>query len=490
MPYLKYYKCLPPHPGILDKHAPMKTKFLRGNHKPFVSFEQSRAIKIRSRLRNRFNKNKTDGNWEAYRKQRNKCVSLKRQAKITHFKSFTEEEEVASKSFWDLAGTHVGNKSNIKNDDYMLLENEEIIKDEHEIANMFNDHFVNVVERTCSHQKGYIRPKRQMDSIEDIITNYENHPSIKLIKGNIIKDTTFIMPPANEEDIEGIISKLKLKKSSGLDNIPTKIIKLSSHVIKKPLTNIINATIKTSKFIDDGKVGKVTPIYKNPKDGSRLNKNHHRPITLLIVFSKIIEKYYQNSMQDFVESLLSKYLSSYRKGYSCEHVLLRLTEEWREYLDQNKIVGAILMDLSKAFDCLPHELLIAKLEAYGFDITVLKLLYSYLKGRKQTVNINGIFSTFLDILAGVPQGSILGPILFNLFINDIFMTIREGNLHNFADDNTLSAVATQVSELVNTLESDTEGTINWLESNSMFANASKFHGIILNKQRTETKTYL
>ncbi len=110
------------------------------------------------------------------------------------------------------------------------------------------------------------------------------------------------------------------------------------------------------------------------------------------------------------------------------------------------------MDLSKAFDCIPHDLLIAKMGAYGFETDTLVFFYSYLKRRKQNVKINNIFSTFQVLLSGVPQGSILGPILFNIFMNDLFLWITEANLHNFADDNTISAFANSFRELISILE--------------------------------------
>ena len=153
-----------------------------------------------------------------------------------------------------------------------------------------------------------------------------------------------------------------------------------------------------------------------------------------------------------VNTILSDKISAYRKGYSSQHVLLKLTEEWRKHLDNNQIVGAVLMDLSKAFDCIPHELLIAKLAAYGFDTKTLKFFLSYLKGRKQSVNIKGTLSTCMDVLAGVPQGSILGPVIFNIFLNDITTIFEKCSLNNFADDNTLDAHASSVTELVNSLE--------------------------------------
>ena len=176
----------------------------------------------------------------------------------------------------------------------------------------------------------------------------------------------------------------------------------SAEYLCKPLTKIINATITQKKFPENAKLTRVTPIYKNPKDGSRLESTHYRPISVLSVFSKVIEKHYETSMIDYVNSILSKYISGFRKGHSCQHVLLRLTEEWRKQLDNNKVFGALFMDLSKAFDCLPHDLLLAKLEAYGFDIHTLRLFQSYLSKRKQFVNIHGFMSDILEILSGVP----------------------------------------------------------------------------------------
>jgi hypothetical protein len=142
------------------------------------------------------------------------------------------------------------------------------------------------------------------------------------------------------------------------------------------------------------------------------------------------------------------------------------------------------MDLSKAFDCIPHELLIAKLAAYGFDTKTFFL--SYLKGRKQSVNIKGTLSTYMDVLAGVPQGSILGPVIFNIFLNDITTIFEKCSLNNFADDNTLDAHASSVTELVNSLEIDSQNLIDWFKINRMIANPDKFKAIIIDKRGKDT----
>ena len=166
---------------------------------------------------------------------------------------------------------------------------------------------------------------------------------------------------------------------------------------------------------------------------------------------------------------------------TCQNVLLRLIEQWRENLDNNKLVGAVLMDLSKAFNCLPHDLLIAKLAAYGFDRKTLKLFHSYQKDRKQVVKIKGFVGILKEIISGVPQGSILGPILFNRFINDLFYFVDGENLHNFADDNTLSDQADGIGELAESLQYLCEVANDWMDQNNMIANPSKFHAILLSK---------
>ena len=143
------------------------------------------------------------------------------------------------------------------------------------------------------------------------------------------------------------------------------------------------------------------------------------------------------------------------------------------------------MDLSKAFDCISLDLIIAKLAAYGLDDTALKLVFSYLNNRQQCVGINNTYSNFEDIISGVPQGSIVGPLLFDFSINDLFFFIESSSIHNFADDNTLSAWANTISDLINKLESDSNIAIEWFKMNKMIVNPNKFQAIVLNKKRSD-----
>ena len=152
-----------------------------------------------------------------------------------------------------------------------------------------------------------------------------------------------------------------------------------------------------------------------------------------------------------MNTLFSPFISAYRESYNTQHVLIRLIEVWRKNLDNNYFTKAVLMGLSKAFNCIPHDLVIAKLAAYGFDKNMICYIYSYLKSRKQCVSVNNIKSTFEEIIAGVTQGSIVGPILFNIFSNDFFCFILVASAHNFADDNTLSSFAKAIENLISIL---------------------------------------
>ena len=157
-----------------------------------------------------------------------------------------------------------------------------------------------------------------------------------------------------------------------------------------------------------------------------------------------------------------------------------MLERWRKALDNNSEAGAILTDLSKAFDCINHELLIAKLKVYGFEHDSLAYIYSYFSERKQRTKVNNSFSAWSAIQSGVPQGSILGPLLFNIYLNDILFFTEESDLTNYADDNTPYAMEPNIEALIRTLEVNTSILVKWFEDNYFKMNADKCHLLICN----------
>ena len=180
-------------------------------------------------------------------------------------------------------------------------------------------------------------------------------------------------------------------------------------------------------------------------------------------------------------------MCGFRKGYSTQHTLLNLLKNLQKTLDKSGVLGTVLMDLSKAYDCLPHDLLIAKLSAYGFEDSATSLIFDYLSKRYQRVKIGSAFSSYLEILRGVPQGSILGPILFNIFINDLIFFIQETEVCNFAYDTTIHSFSLNYKEAAHKLSNDTYNVLNWFKVNNMVANPCKFQIMFLGSKIDNSK---
>ena len=202
-------------------------------------------------------------------------------------------------------------------------------------------------------------------------------------------------------------------------------------------------------------------------------------------FSSIIQLY---------RSGLSKFQCGFRKGYSTQYCLLSMLEKWKSAVDKGKSFGALLTDLSKAFDCLSHELLLAKLYAYEFSIATLRLIHSYLTNRWQRTKINMSDSYWEEIVFGVPKGSIPGPLLFNIFLYDLFFIMKETDFSSYADDNTPYRTADFIDEVIKLLECDSTMPFKWFSDNQMKANISKRHllvnqkgEVVINLGKTEIK---
>ena len=258
--------------------------------------------------------------------------------------------------------------------------------------------------------------------------------------------------------------------------IPIKALKASMYECADSLTYIFNHYIvELSSFPDELKLAEIVPAHKKK---STTDKSNYRPISLLPVVSKVFERIIIKQIQPFVDSILSKYLCGFRKTYSCQYALLNMLRRWQSSLNTNGVTGAILMDLSKAFDCLPHDLLIAKLNAYGFGQKLLNVIHNYLSKRKHYTRVGSAFSSILEILLGVPQGSVLGPLLFNLFINDLLLSCEE-DICNFADDNTLSISGPSLSDVLARIDKEIKVVLDWFTYNGMVANPEKFQVIFL-----------
>ena len=246
------------------------------------------------------------------------------------------------------------------------------------------------------------------------------------------------------------------------------------------LTVCVNYALINGKFPITLKNANATPVHKkdNPTD-----KTNFRPVSVLPLLSKVFERVIYNQLGKYMDTFLNELLCRFRKAHSTQHALFKLLQRWQNELDNSGLVGTILMDLSKAYDCLPHDLIIAKFEAYGLSKSSLSLLLDYLTSRKQRVKIGSSYSIWNEIKRGVPQGSILGPLLFNVFINDIFMVIEKSEICNFADDNIIYVCGDDLSNILENLKHDMKILLTWFRINSFQAIPDKFQFIILGKKQ-------
>ena len=223
------------------------------------------------------------------------------------------------------------------------------------------------------------------------------------------------------------------------------------------------------------------------KKGDRDLKDNYRPGSILPAISKIFKKLLCKQITMFIDPFLSKFQCGFRKRYGAQYCLLAMLEHWKSTVDKGKVFGALLTDLSKAFDCLSHELIVAKLNAYGFNLAALKLVQSYLSKRRQRTKINQSYNLWEEILFGVPQRSILDPILFNIFLSGLFLVVKDVNFASYADDNTIYQSGRNVDNVINNLQLSVEKLFRWFSDNQMKGNTDKCHLIMSTNNTPELK---
>ena len=298
------------------------------------------------------------------------------------------------------------------------------------------------------------------------------------MKNKLPPDNKFSIPPVTPQYVFNYFSCLDVKKSTGLDNISPKFLKLSADVVTPSLTKIINISIKSGIFPKIWKNSKIYPLHKG---GSLRTTENYRPISILPILSKLIESHIYDWFYTFITShnLLIDSQSGFRPKHSCFTALTRLTDTWHTAIHNAEIIGALMIDFKKAFDRIDHNILLQKISIYEFSSSGIKWMSPYLNNRFQRVSLENSLSEPLLVKSGVPQGSILGPLLFILYMNDLVLCIDDCNVETYADDTTIHYSSKNIAAIKNKLNKSLADCSNWCYGSKMIINAVKTKSMII-----------
>ena len=287
-----------------------------------------------------------------------------------------------------------------------------------------------------------------------------------------------------------LLESIDIKKSFGLGKVHPLLLSSAAPVIYSPLTYVFNLSLKQGIFPDSLKVAKVIPIFKQ---GSRSLCNNYRPISVLSALSKIFERPYILNQLIFhfnTENVLVSNQFGFRAGKTTNDCLVDLVNNITKATDEGSYAVSIFLDLSKAFDTVNHSILLSKLDLYGIRAGENQWFKSYLSKRKQKVFVNGVESNFYLLKLGVPQGSILGPFLFIVYINDMVRATNYFTVRLFADDTSLTAVGGDLDVLIQRISSELPPVYEWLCSNKLTLNLSMTKYLVFQpRQRNNYNLY-
>ena len=338
-----------------------------------------------------------------------------------------------------------------------LILGQRVVVDKQEISNSMNEHFCNIGNKLQS-------------GIPDYGHKYRDYMPQRI-------NNSFYLQPITTDDILLEIKRLKHNKSPGHDLIGSKVVKLCPEIFAMNLAKIYNWGIENGKYPDDLKIAKVIALYKK---GVKFDPNNYRPISLLSLFDKIFEKILCRRLVSFLEQnkILYCYQYGFRKLYSTVLALIEITDYIKRLLDEKNYVISVFIDFKKAFDTVDHEILLYKLECYGIRGLVNDFFRSYLTNRRQYTVINGVNSELRTVSCGVPQGSVLGPLFFLLYINDLYKSIGHESVRLYADDtaiitsnNNLDIAQQQAREMFTKL-------YHWCVANKLSINNDKTNFVL------------
>ena len=385
---------------LFDKYFPyvrISRKAFRD--KPYITSGIKVSIKTRNRLYKKYLDNPSEVNKVIWKRFRNKTSETIKRAEELYFKNILNNHTNGTKKLWNTFGK-ILNKNKIKHKRInSLLINDKKITNPQAISNIFNDFFSEIGERLANN-----------------FSNIDNSEYRKSLGKKV--SHSIVLYPITEIEVKDTIRNLKNTNSAGYDELTTKFIKVSAPLLIPALTKIFNLSITAGVYPNSLKTAKITPVFKK---GDPSSVNNYRPISVLSSINKIYEKILYSRLINFIEkfNIFYEYQYGFRKNHSTEHALIEMVDNINLSIDNNQLTCGIFLDLSKAFNIINHQILLGKLEHYGIRGKVLDLFKSYLSNRTQYVQIENCKSKTRTVSCEVPQGSVLGPLFFLLYINDL-----------------------------------------------------------------------
>ena len=456
--------------GLLDEMAPVRRltkKEINLKQNPWITRGILKSMRSRDKLYKDFVKErditKKNNLHTAYKILRNQIITLIRRSRNSYYASYFEEHKTNAKKTWEGIRKVINVSKKNKTMPAKLVKNNADIEGEKNMAGAYNEFFVNIG-----------------NMVEQKIPISDKHFSSYL--GNSASNSIFLKSVDNKEVLD-MLNHLNSSKSCGPNSIPSNLLKTHALHFVEPIKFVINKSLVEGKFPDLLKIAEVCPIYKK---GDKSKCENYRPISLLSNLSKLFERAMHTRLYEFLENSNALYnlQFGFRKNFSTNHALLSIVEEIRKNLDDRTFSCGVFVDLEKAFDTVNHAILIKKLDFYGVRGPANSWFLSYLSNRNQMVRLNEAISPPLKITCGVPQGSILGPLLFLIYINDMNKSVKYCRVHHFADDTNLLYSHKNPKLLRKHMNEDLKSLFNWLCANRLSLNVSKTEFIIFRPPRT------
>lgn len=428
----------------IDKHMPFKTKRMRKKNSPWMTETIFQLIKDRDKAKNKALRFKNDQFWKDYKKLRNEVTACTKKEKKAYRKRLLAECTNRNNTWKVLKSFLPRNDRNVN----IPCEDDSFTQ-----ACVFNDHFSNVATNLLN-------------------ANQQNKMSSKSEFKAIPRDKIFEFSLVSEVDVMKEIKNLKNKKSVGIDGISIQVLKSCGHILGKSITYFINQSISQGRVPRGWKIAKVIPLHKK---GDKSNPDNYRPISLLPCISKIMERIIQRQLLHHLQenNILDPNQSGFRPKHSTTTALIKVTDEWLLAMDEGMYTGAVFVDLRKAFDLVDHKLLLMKLSDIGLKDTALKWFESYLSERRIVTTMNKSISNENILSHGVPQGSILGPLLFSIFINDLPRIFKQSSVHLYADDTVIYFSHKNVNNIQTILNTELKTLDDWMHKNNLLVNYTK-----------------